>query len=207
MIVSILEGLLRKLPYRTPIEVKTGNVKKIVATLDKPLVGITNYQKLVGKLIYLTDNRPNISYAVHVLSQYMHAPMKSHLKLAFRVLSKKQSVLAKSSAEARYGATNSVTCKVIWIMKILNELNVKVSLHVTINCDNSLEIQMAANPVFHERTKHFEIELFFLREKLAASIVKTVKVKSEDNVANVFTKGTEYAKLGSSGTHSADYQR
>ncbi|GJU37822.1 ribonuclease H-like domain-containing protein [Tanacetum coccineum] len=181
-------GMLACKPCKTPIKVKASNVKKNVI-IDEPLVGITNYQKLVGKLIYLTDTRPDISYAVHVLSHYMHAPMQSYLKHAFRVLSKKQSVLAKSSAEARYGATNSVTCKVIWIMKILNELNVKVSLHVTINCDNSLEIQMAANPVFHERTKHFEIELFFLREKLAASIVKTVKVKSEDNVANVFTKG------------------
>ncbi|GKB66395.1 ribonuclease H-like domain-containing protein [Tanacetum coccineum] len=145
----------------------------------------------------------------------MHAPMQSHLRLAFRVFrylknspgsgisfnksdsldlnvyvdsdwakckitrryvtgysvflgnslvswkSKKQSVLAKSSAEAEYRAMNTVTCKVIWIMKILNELNVNVSLPVIVNCDNNSAIQIATNPVFHERTKHFEIELFF----------------------------------------------
>ncbi|GKB22241.1 pentatricopeptide repeat-containing protein [Tanacetum coccineum] len=74
-------------------------------------------------------------------------------------------MLAKSSAEAEYRAINTVTCEVIWINKILYELNVKVSLPVPIHCDNSYVIQIAANPVFHEKTKHFEIELFFLREK------------------------------------------
>ncbi|GJT16148.1 hypothetical protein Tco_0874854 [Tanacetum coccineum] len=173
----------------------------------------------------------------------MHAPMQSHLKLAFRVLrhlknspgkgitfnkssgmdlniyvdsdwakckvtrkvvsgysvflgnslanwkSKKESELAKYSAKAEYRALNLVTCEVKWIMKILNELNVKVSLPVIINYDNSSAIQIATNTVFHERTKHFEIELFFLREKVVAGIVKAVKVKSADNVADVFTKG------------------
>ncbi|GKB99963.1 ribonuclease H-like domain-containing protein, partial [Tanacetum coccineum] len=96
--------------------------------------------------------------------------------------SKKQSVLAKSSAEAEYRAMNIVTCEVIWIMKIMNELNVKVALPVTVNCDNS-------SIIHHERTKHFEIELFFLREKVVARIIKTVKVKSEENMADIFTKG------------------
>ncbi|GJZ69680.1 hypothetical protein Tco_0633230 [Tanacetum coccineum] len=68
-------------------------------------------------------------------------------------------MLLMSSAEAEYGAMNTVT-----------------------------SIQIATNHVFHERTKHFEIELFFLREKVAAGIVKTVKVKSEDNIADLFTK-------------------
>ncbi|GJW77783.1 ribonuclease H-like domain-containing protein [Tanacetum coccineum] len=140
----------------------------------------------------------------------MHAPLQSHLKIAFRVLRyltnspgkgisfvksndlnlsvfvdsdcKKQSMLAKSSAEAEYKAMNTVTCEVIWIHKILTELNVQISLPVPIHCDNSFAIQIAANPVFHEKTKHFEIELLFLREKVSAGVVKTLKVKSVDNV-------------------------
>ena len=57
---------------------------------------------------------------------------------------------------------NIVTCEVIWIQKILAELNIRTSLPVPIHCDNSSAIQIAANLVFHEKTKHFEIELFFL---------------------------------------------
>ncbi|GJU51637.1 ribonuclease H-like domain-containing protein [Tanacetum coccineum] len=115
-------------PCGTPIESKEGVVKTSktkVVDIDYLLTRINNYQKLVGKLIYLTHTRPDISYVVHVLSQYMHAPLPSHLKLAFRVL----------------------------------------------------------------RTKYFEIELFFLREKVADGVVKTVKGKSADNVADIFTKG------------------
>ncbi|GJX79206.1 ribonuclease H-like domain-containing protein [Tanacetum coccineum] len=174
---------------------------------------------------------------------YMHAPLQSHLKLAFKVLrylkiahgkglsfvkgndlelnvfvdfdwakckattksvtgysvflgksliswkSKKQSMLAKSSIEAEYRAMNTVTCEVIWIQKILSKLNIKLSLPILIYCDNSSVIQIAANLVFHEKTKHFEIKLFFLREKVSTGVVKTVKIKSADNLADVFTNG------------------
>ncbi|GJS29198.1 hypothetical protein Tco_0489818 [Tanacetum coccineum] len=97
-------------------------------------------------------------------------------------------MISKSSAEAEYRAMNSVTCEVMWILKILAELNIDVSLPVPLHCDNSSAIQIAANPVFHERTKNFEIELFFLREKVIDCVVKTVKVKFADNVVDIFTK-------------------
>ncbi|XP_071704321.1 secreted RxLR effector protein 161-like [Rutidosis leptorrhynchoides] len=53
---------------------------------DQLLTNITEYQKLVGRLVYLTLTRPDISFAVHILSQYMHAPLQSHLNLTFRTL-------------------------------------------------------------------------------------------------------------------------
>nr|GEW20992.1 ribonuclease H-like domain-containing protein [Tanacetum cinerariifolium] len=53
---------------------------------DPVLENITDYQKLTGKLIYLTNTRPDISYVVHCLSQLMNSPLKSHLKTAFRIL-------------------------------------------------------------------------------------------------------------------------
>ncbi|GKA77185.1 ribonuclease H-like domain-containing protein [Tanacetum coccineum] len=88
--------------------------------------------------------------------------------------SKKQSMLSKSSYETEYSAMNSVTCEVIWILKILIELNIKTSALVPLHCYNSFAIQIAANHVFYEKTKHFEMELFFLREYVLASVVKTV---------------------------------
>ncbi|GKA65993.1 ribonuclease H-like domain-containing protein [Tanacetum coccineum] len=53
---------------------------------DKFLSNFTSYQKLVGKLIYLTHTRPDISYVVHYLSQHMHSPLQCHFKAALRVL-------------------------------------------------------------------------------------------------------------------------
>ncbi|KAI3673323.1 hypothetical protein L6452_39440 [Arctium lappa] len=53
---------------------------------DPSLKDFTGYQKLIGRLIYLLATRPDISFAVHCLSQFMHSPRQSHLKLALRVL-------------------------------------------------------------------------------------------------------------------------
>nr|GEW61171.1 ribonuclease H-like domain-containing protein [Tanacetum cinerariifolium] len=97
--------------------------------------------------------------------------------------------LAKSSAETEYRAMSSVTCEVIWILKILAELKIEYKTPVAMFCDNSSAMQIAANHVFHERTKHFEADLFFLREKISEGVIKTVKIKSEDNVSDLFTKG------------------
>ncbi|GJT65299.1 ribonuclease H-like domain-containing protein [Tanacetum coccineum] len=179
-------GMLACKPCGTHIESKKGVVKTSkakVTDIDNPLTRII----------------------------FMHAPLQSHLKLAFRILRylknapskgisfnkeiwflrkvKKQSMLSKSSAEVEYMAMNSVTCEVIWILEVLTELNIDTSLPVPLHCDNISTIQIVANPVFHERTKHFEIELFFLREKVANGVVKTMKIKFADNTTDIFTKG------------------
>ncbi|GJT05443.1 ribonuclease H-like domain-containing protein [Tanacetum coccineum] len=73
-------------PCSTPIETKKSTTKPRKVILDSPLTRINNYQKLIGKLIYLIHTRPDINYDVHVLSQFMHASLQSHLKLAFRVM-------------------------------------------------------------------------------------------------------------------------
>ncbi|GKB42640.1 hypothetical protein Tco_0887582, partial [Tanacetum coccineum] len=96
---------------------------------------------------------------------------------------------AKSSAEAEYRAMSSVACKIIWILKILTDLKVDYTIPVKMFYDSSAAMQIAANPVFHERTKHFEIDLYFLREKIAGGVFKTCKVQSQDNVADLLTKG------------------
>ncbi|GJT84466.1 ribonuclease H-like domain-containing protein, partial [Tanacetum coccineum] len=153
-------GMLACKPAKAPI-LDQSKKKKDKNESDSALSNITCYQKIVGKLIYLTLTRPDIAHVVHCLSQFMYAPCQSHLKLAFHVLrylksspgtssnlvswkSKKQYVLAKSSAKAEYRAINSVTCEVMWILKILKDLNVDVEL-LSVSCDNSSAIQIAAN--------------------------------------------------------------
>nr|GEW13067.1 ribonuclease H-like domain-containing protein [Tanacetum cinerariifolium] len=88
---------LGKLKYFLGIEVidtdkaKTPLMSKLVTSneaSDNDLIidNITDYHKLMGKLIYFTNTRPDISYVVHCLSQLMHSPLKSLLKIAFKIL-------------------------------------------------------------------------------------------------------------------------
>ncbi|XP_076960956.1 uncharacterized protein LOC143637446 [Bidens hawaiensis] len=78
--------------------------------------------------------------------------------------SKKQDTVSRSSVEVEYRAMCAATCEVVWIVNLLRELQVKTSLHVNLFCDNTAAISIAENPVIHNRTKHFELDLFFKRK-------------------------------------------
>lgn len=69
-------------PLRLPLETHL----KLTSTTGDPLPYLETFQRLVGKLIYLTIKRPDISYTVHILSQFMNQPTISHLQAAFCVL-------------------------------------------------------------------------------------------------------------------------
>ena len=55
-------------------------------------------------------------------------------------------------------------------------------------CDNESAIKLALNPVFHEKTKHFEIDLHFVREKITNGFLKIEKISSSKQRADIFTK-------------------
>nr|GEV98109.1 ribonuclease H-like domain-containing protein [Tanacetum cinerariifolium] len=78
--------------------------------------------------------------------------------------------------------------EIICLGNLLHSLGLKSLYHVDLCCDNSSSIQVAANPVFHERTKHFKLNVYFVREKVMAGIIKTVKVDTKVQVADIFTK-------------------
>ena len=73
-------------PVKTPLEPNLVIKREYDLEKSDYLVNITEYQKLIGKLIYLTVTIPNISYAMQILCQYMHKPYKSHVNIAFRLL-------------------------------------------------------------------------------------------------------------------------
>ncbi|KAJ0509687.1 putative RNA-directed DNA polymerase [Helianthus annuus] len=240
-------GYLGCKPVGTPIELSHVVTSKIEK--DKSLLeNVSGFQKLIGKLIYLSLTRPDISYAVQFLSQYMHKPCQSHLDIALRLLrylkqspgmgvmfrktdnfdisafvdsdwakcllsrksvtgfgiflgntlvswkSKKQGVVSRSTAEAEYRAMCSATCEVMWIKNVLSELKISCALPVTLFCDSKSAISISQNPVFHERTKHFELDLHFLREKIASGIIDPHKIASEGQIADIFTKGLSVAQ-------------
>ena len=103
--------------------------------------------------------------------------------------SKKQNVVARSSAKAEYRAMASTASDLTWIKQLLADLNIKTEEPMKMFCDNQAARHIAANPVFHERTKHIEVDCHCVREKIQAKEIETPFVKSQDQLADVFTKG------------------
>lgn len=158
--------ILSSKPLKLPLDPH----HKLLPNSGDPFPYAPAYQQLIGKLIYLTLTRADISFAVHTLSQFMHQPTTAHMQAAKRVLrylhnnpsqgilfsstsearllaycdsdwvgfpisrksttgfcillgdsaiswnSKKQAVVARSSAEAEYRAMALTTCEVLWLV-------------------------------------------------------------------------------------------
>ncbi|XP_017970478.1 PREDICTED: uncharacterized mitochondrial protein AtMg00810-like [Theobroma cacao] len=80
---------------------------------------------------------------------------------------KKQSVVARTSTEAEYRVIAATCCEVIWLLYLLKDFNVEHSCAVKLFCDNQSTLHICRNPIFHERTKHIEMDCHFIREKVA----------------------------------------
>uniref|UniRef100_A0A2N9HNQ0 Reverse transcriptase Ty1/copia-type domain-containing protein n=1 Tax=Fagus sylvatica TaxID=28930 RepID=A0A2N9HNQ0_FAGSY len=208
----------------------------------EPFSDATLYRQLVGSLVYLTVTRPDISYAVHIVSQFMAAPRSLHYAAVLRILrylkgtlfhglhfssqssltlqaysdadwagdptdrrsttgycfllgdsliswrSKKQSVVAHSSTEAEYRALADTTAELLWLRWLLQDLGIDCSTAIPIHCDNRSAIQIAHNDIFHERTKHIEIDCHFVRHHLLQGTLQLRSVSSQDQLADIFTK-------------------
>jgi hypothetical protein len=231
-------GMVNCKPSPTPIEQN----HRMLADSGDP-VDKHQYQRLVGRLIYLSHTRPDIAYAVSIVSRYMHDPRSSHWDSALRILrylkscpgkgilfsnnghlkvegytdadwagclddrkstsgycvfvggnlvswrSKKQSVVARSTAEAEFRSMASGLCELMWLRILLFELRLLDDGPLKLCCDNQAAINLVHNPVQHDRTKHVEIDRHFIKEKIDKGILQVSFVKSIDQVADVLTKG------------------
>ncbi|CAM8893220.1 unnamed protein product [Rhodiola kirilowii] len=106
--------------------------------------------------------------------------------------SKRQPTVARSSAEAEYRAVANAVADTCWIRSLLTELNTPISSATLVFCDNVSAVYMSSNPVQHQRTKHVEIDLHFVREKVALGQVRVLHVPSTHQFADLFTKGLPY---------------
>ncbi|CAJ2641032.1 unnamed protein product [Trifolium pratense] len=202
----------------------------------------TLYRTLVGSLVYLTITRPDIAYAVHIVSQFVVSPTTVHWAAVLRILrylrgtqfqsllfpsssslelhaysdadwagdptdrksttgfciflgdsliswkSKKQDIVSRSSTEAEYRAMATTTSEIVWLRWLLSDMGVSLSKATPMYCDNKSAIQIAHNSVFHERTKHIEIDCHLTRHHLQHGTITLPFVSSSLQIADLFTK-------------------
>nr|GEV27950.1 probable carboxylesterase 2 [Tanacetum cinerariifolium] len=149
-----------------------------------PISDPESYKRLVGRLLYLSMTRPDISYAVQHLSQFVSSPKEPHLQAATHLLrylkgsinkglyypvqshslvswkTKKQATISRSSTEAEYRSMAATT-------------------------DAQ---QITANPCYHERTKHLDIDCHFTRDKIQEGFLQTAYIPTHLKLANIMTK-------------------
>ncbi|XP_019244295.1 PREDICTED: uncharacterized protein LOC109224163 [Nicotiana attenuata] len=228
-------------PVNTPIE--SGTKLSIFDEGEK--VDPTFFKSLVESLRYITSTRPDILFAVGVVSHFMEAPTSTHLKVTRRILrnlkgaidfglfyssndfnlvgfcdsnyagdidnrksttsfvlflgdsviscsSKKQSIVTLSTCESEYIAAISCTCHVIWLRRLLKEINLPQIEATEICIDNKSAQALAKNPVYRDRSKHIDTRYHFIRERISKKEVELKYVKSHDQHADIFTKPLKF---------------
>ena len=83
----------------------------------------------------------------------------------------------------------STACsKIVWLRGLLEELGFPQTTSTPLHVDNTSAIQIATNPVFHERTKHIEVDCHSIRDTLESRVISLPHISSDLQVADVFTK-------------------
>ena len=102
--------------------------------------------------------------------------------------SKKKNVVARSSTEAEFRGMALGICEALRLRLLLMDLGYLPRQPIRLYCDNKATCDIAHNPVQHYRTKHVEVDRFFIKEKLDEKIVELPKIRSEDKLADILTK-------------------
>ncbi|RVW31138.1 Retrovirus-related Pol polyprotein from transposon TNT 1-94 [Vitis vinifera] len=190
-----------------PVNTSIEEGLKLCVELNQVSTDKGRYQRLVGRLMYLAHTRPDLAYALSVVSQYMHNPREQHMNAVMRILrrstsgyftfvggnlvtwkSKKQNVIARSSAEAEFRGMALGLCEALWLRLLLQDLGYLSRQPIRFFCDNKAACDIAHNQIQHDRTKHVEVDRFFIKEKLDDKIVELPKIQLEDQLANILTK-------------------
>lgn len=115
--------------------------------------------------------------------------------------SKRQTTVSRSSVEAEYRAVANAVAECSWLRQLLGELDCPARKAMVIFCDNVSTCYMSNNPVHHRRTKHIELDIHFVREKVALGQCRVLHVPTAQQFADIMTKGlpsTSFSEFRSS---------
>ncbi|GKC07394.1 hypothetical protein Tco_0999004 [Tanacetum coccineum] len=107
---------------------------------------------------------------------------------------KKQTIVAISYTEEEYVAAASCCAQVLWMQNQLLDYGFNF-MNTEIYIDNESTICIVKNPVFHSKTKHIQIRHHFIRDCYEQRLINVVKVHTDDNIADLLTKGFELARF------------
>ncbi|CAL1411860.1 unnamed protein product [Linum trigynum] len=107
---------------------------------------------------------------------------------------KKQDRVSKSSTEAEYRSMSEVASEIVWLKRLLAELGVSIQPPVRLHVDNTSAIRIATNPVLHDRTKHIEVHVHYIRQLVVEGEVELAYITSENQTADLLTKAVASAR-------------
>nr|GEV69786.1 retrovirus-related Pol polyprotein from transposon TNT 1-94 [Tanacetum cinerariifolium] len=181
------------------------------------------FRSLVGRLTYLTHTQPDLAYAVGLVSKGIWYVRKEKFELigycdsdwagekddmkstsgncfmfgsgVVTWVSKEQATVALSSTEAEYISAATAACQAVRLRRVLEDLNQTQERASVIFCNNRSAVAMTRNPVLHARTKHININHYFIRELVAEHIVSVTSCRTNDQLADLFTMAHPRAKF------------
>ncbi|XP_016552610.2 uncharacterized mitochondrial protein AtMg00810-like [Capsicum annuum] len=211
--------------HYTPVSSQLDPTLKLTPDMGAPLPDPTSFRHLPGKLNFLLHTRPDISFAIQHLSQFLHNPCAPHMLAGLHILrylmndpdqgifmpsspsveiyayansdwaacpvsrhsvtgfyiffgdcpiswkSKKQPTIALSLAEVECRALCKVIAEVVWLTRLFTDMDLAISSPIPIFSDSQAALHIARNPVFHERTKHIEIDCHYVWDCLTSGAV------------------------------------
>lgn len=104
--------------------------------------------------------------------------------------SKRQPTLSRSSAEVEYRGVANAVAETCLLRNLLCELHTPLSFAILVYCDNVSAVYLSANPVQHQRMKHIETDIHFVRDLVAAGQVR-VKIRTTKNITRDLIKDLE----------------
>eukprot|EP00253_Pinus_taeda_P006194 PITA_06194 len=191
---------------------------KLSVNCTSPEVDATLYRQLVGKFLYLTHTRPDLSFVVGLVARAEASPLlvgftdsdwtgdpddrKSTAGYVFTLGSgpitwacKKQDAIYLSSAEAEYRGAVEASKEALWLHQILSEFGFQQQHPTTLWCDNQSAIQLCKDTVLHQRSKHIELHMHFIRKLIHDHVFELQYCSTDDQVADIFTKALTEAKF------------